>query len=279
VTGQEFRAGPVVATAKVMGPTLAIMAAAFFASFTPLPVAAQSLDAPTVLITGSSRGIGFEFARQYAAKGWNVIATCRTPQTATALNALAAAHDNVTIEQLDVTDHARIDALAAQYMDMPIDVLLNNAGINPGRSKQTFGALDYAIYRQIMEVNAVGPLKMAEAFTDHVAASDQKKIIAVSSGTGSFEVAKRLPGFLAPYRSSKAALNMSMHIVAKSVKGKGIMVAILNPGIVDTDQAKGVNAPKMKPDKAIGGMIGVIETLTMEQSGLFIAWNGQVTPW
>jgi NAD(P)-dependent dehydrogenase (short-subunit alcohol dehydrogenase family) len=262
-----------------MGLTLAIVVAALCALFMPLPVAAQSLDAPTVLITGSSRGIGFEFARQYAAKGWNVIATCRTPETATALNALAAAHDNVTIEQLDVTDHARIDALAAQYVDTPIDVLLNNAGINPGRRNQTFGALDYAIYRQIMEVNAVGPLKMAEAFTDHVAASDQKKIIAVSSGMGSFEVAKRLPGILAPYRSSKAALNMSMHIVAKTVKGKGIMVAILNPGIVDTDQAKGVNAPKMTPEKAIGGMIGVIETLAMEQSGQFITWDGQVTPW
>ena len=108
-----------------------------------LPIATYA-GAPTVLITGSSRGIVFELSRQYAQQGWTVIATCRTPEMATALQALAKGFDNVTIERLDVTDHARIDELAAQYEGTAIDVLLNNAGINPGRVGQHFGAIDYA---------------------------------------------------------------------------------------------------------------------------------------
>jgi NAD(P)-dependent dehydrogenase (short-subunit alcohol dehydrogenase family) len=258
---------------------LAVMASAFLVLFFSLPSLAQSAGAPTVLITGSSRGIGFEFTRQYAQKGWTVIATCRTPGTATALQALAKDYDNVTIERLDVTDHARIDELAAQYEGTAIDVLLNNAGINPGRVGQHFGAIDYALYDQILAVNTLGPLKIAEAFVEHVAASDQKKMIAISSGMGSFGVAKRLPGILSPYRSSKAALNMAMHVVGKSVKSQGIIVGILDPGIVDTDQAKGVNAPKMPPEQSIGGMISVIDTITLDQSGSFVSWDGSITQW
>ena len=89
-------------------------------------------DTPTVLITGASRGIGLELARQYAERGWQVIATARTPTEATALMAIAKQHANVTVEALDVTDYAQIDALAAKYKGRPIDVLLNNAGISGG---------------------------------------------------------------------------------------------------------------------------------------------------
>ena len=95
------------------------------------PAMAQG-QTPTVLITGSNRGIGFEFVHQYATKGWNVIATCRHPETAEDLKILAAQYPNVTIERLDVLDHAMIDALAEKYESTPIDVLLSNAGIDGG---------------------------------------------------------------------------------------------------------------------------------------------------
>lgn len=94
------------------------------------PAQAESADTGTVLITGSNRGIGLEFARQYAELGWRVIATCRNPKTATELQALSKQYSRLVIEQLDVTDHSAIDALADKYRDTPIDVLLNNAGIS-----------------------------------------------------------------------------------------------------------------------------------------------------
>ena len=137
-------------------------------------VAAHSKD--TVLITGANRGIGFEFARQYAELGWTVIATCRSPATAENLNALAASHENVTVEALDVNDHEAIDALAKKYSETAIDVLLNNAGmLGDTGGQNVFGQIDYAVMEQVYRTNTLGPIKMAEAFVEHVAASDQKR--------------------------------------------------------------------------------------------------------
>ena len=105
-------------------------------SFHAVAIAAKP---PTVLITGSSRGIGFELTKQYAAKGWQVIATCRRPSQADALRGLARQYPHVVVEQLDVTDNAEIETLAAKYRETPIDVLINNAGIFGDRRLQTFG--------------------------------------------------------------------------------------------------------------------------------------------
>jgi NAD(P)-dependent dehydrogenase (short-subunit alcohol dehydrogenase family) len=125
--------------------------------------------APTVLITGANRGLGFEFAQQYAADGWNVIATARKPEAANDLQMLAEEYPQVVIEQLDVRDLDMIDALAAKYVEQPIDVLLNNAGLSgnpmPG---QIFKRLDYDLFDDFMETNAQGPLTMSEACLKNV---------------------------------------------------------------------------------------------------------------
>ena len=117
--------------------------------------------------------------------GWGVIATCRNPATADALQALAETHDYVIIEQLDVTDFDEMDELAARYKGIPIDVLLNNAGILGGNDRQKFGRFDYTAFDEIMAVNVVGPIRMVELFVDNVALSEQKKIINISSSVGS----------------------------------------------------------------------------------------------
>ena len=132
------------------------------------PAVAFGADGPTVFITGANRGIGLEFARQYAADGWNVIATCRKPEAAEALNALAERHDNLVVEQLDVTDHQRITALAEQFADRPIDLLLNNAAMLGELADQTFGGLNYDAFQQVMAVNVFGPLRLAEALVGSV---------------------------------------------------------------------------------------------------------------
>jgi len=136
-------------------------------------------EEPTVLITGSSRGIGLALTRVYAERGWHVIATCRTPSKATDLQSLAGEYENVTIEELDVTDDGEIVSLAEKYTGKPIDILINNAGIPGDRTKQKLGNFDFAVFDQVMAVNVYGPLKMAQAFLNHVEASDQKKIITI----------------------------------------------------------------------------------------------------
>lgn len=241
--------------------------------------AAQTSPAATVLVTGASRGIGIEFVKQYAARGYNVIATARDPAKATDLQAVAAAHKNVRVERLDVMDHASIDALAAKLKGTPIDILINNAGIGGGGANQVFGKINFAVFDEVMKTNVEGPLKISEAFVDHVAASAQKKIMMVSSSQGSI-ASVRSPS-LYFYRASKSALNMVTVNLAKAVKDKGIIVGMVAPGATDTDFMMEVRGriPLGKPSERTAGMIAQIDAFTMEKSGQFFEWNGEQVPW
>src|SRR5262245_53944895 len=153
-----------------------------FSAELPAPVPPAK---PVVLITGSNRGIGLALTRAYAAKGWRVIATCRDPSRAAELNELAAGNPNVAVEALDVTSESSIAALVAKYRGKPIDVLVNNAGTSGDYAGQVPGQFDAAAFQEIMHVNAFAPLRIATAFLDNVSASEQRKIIAISSGRGS----------------------------------------------------------------------------------------------
>jgi NAD(P)-dependent dehydrogenase (short-subunit alcohol dehydrogenase family) len=240
-------------------------------------------DAPTVLITGTNRGIGLEFTRQYAALGWNVIATCRRPGDAAVLKSLAAEHSNITIEELDVLRHDMIDALAKKYKKQPIDVLLNNAGFFGDMLQMRgsfFSKLNYDLFELYVETNAIGPLKMAEAFFDSVKMSDQKKIMTVSSQQGSIEASYGPGSFF--YRGSKATLNMFMHTLADQgkVKNSGVMIGLFSPGLVIDDRTR--NLPlkgKVERPESVSGMINVIENFTPEMSGGFYKYSGETVPW
>ncbi len=234
-------------------------------------------EAPTVLITGASRGIGLEFTRQYAARGWQVLATCRTPAAATELQTIAGAHANVHIEQLDVNDHARIDALAKQYRDQPIDLLINNAGISGGFENQVFGNIRYEYFNDVLATNFIAPLKMAEAFIDHIAASEQKKIISISSRPSSIALTT---GGQYIDRPSKASLNMVMRTLAKDVADRGVTVGLVAPGLVDTDLTKAlVGIPKISPEASVAALIELIDNYTFEMSGSLIQHTGEPIPW
>ena len=237
-----------------------------------------SAAAETVLVTGSNRGLGLEFTKQYAERGYKVIATARKPKKADALQALAAENPNIIIEKLDVTDLDAIDALAEKYEGEPIDILINNAGITGDPFEtQILGKIDYDVFDTVMRVNVMGPLKIAEAFLDNVAASEQKKIISVSSSMGS--IAKTFgTGYF--YRSSKAALNMSMATLAKEVKSKGIAIGLVNPGPTATDMMKQFdNGGLRDPALATADMIRNIDTVTIDNSGIFLQYDGTVLPW
>jgi len=236
-------------------------------------------DKPTVLITGSNRGIGLEFAKQFTERDWNVIATTRKPEKAEELNALAKKHKSITIEQLDVTDHARIEALAAKYKDHPIDILLNNAGLTP-KYKTAFSPLDgidFDIALQSLKVNAIGPLKMCQAFMDHVAASNQKKIIVMSSKVGSIPASPKITMFYS-YRGSKAALNMYMYTLSFETPKKNVILTLLSPGLVNTTE--GTKIPNAIDKKeSVSKMMKIIFALTSKDNGKFLSYDGSEVDW
>jgi NAD(P)-dependent dehydrogenase (short-subunit alcohol dehydrogenase family) len=237
---------------------------------------------PTVLVTGGNRGLGLEFVHQYAAMGWDVIATARKPEKAEALQALAGEYANISIEALDVNDLARVDELSEQYKDQPIDVLLNNAGISGSPSPdQLFRRLDYSLFDAYMHTNARGPLKMCEAFLSQVRAGKMKRMVAVSSLGGSFAARNSMAPATTFYRASKSALNMLMVNVADSTEKYGITVIMLNPGLVDTQGVLTEMNEKMNmglnitlKEDSIAGMINVIDTTGIENTGLIYQWTG-----
>jgi len=236
---------------------------------------------PTILITGASRGLGLEFSRQYAADDWRVIACCRSPASADELNGLATDHTNLTIETLDVQDHAKIDALAEKYAGQAIDVLLNNAGLigplpyEEHIERQHFGSTDYSVWDMVLRTNTYGPLKMAEAFLEHVASSEKKIIANISSEVSS------IAGFAVPaiaYASSKSALNRAMTIVATLVKERGVIVALFCPGYVKTRMDFSSYATVEIPD-SIAALRTLISELTIEDTGTFRRYDGKPLAW
>ena len=239
-------------------------------------------DRPTVLITGSNRGIGLAFVRHYVEAGWNVLATARTPASAAELNTLAEGYEHLLIEQLDVTDDERIKALAAAYSGTPIDVLINNAGIYGGDAEQTLGTLDAQTFHEVMAVNVLAPMKMAEAFTGHVAASRQKKFVSITSGAGSVSRETVSTGG-AYYSISKSALNMAMRKVGAELAERSIVVALVAPGPVVTDMLQ-TNRPSLvpranTPEDSAAGMAAVIEGLDASYDGRPLSFDGSVVAW
>ncbi len=237
-------------------------------------------DQPTVLITGSNRGIGMAFARYYAAEGWNVIATCRKPAAADELQALAQQHPHLVIEQLDVTDHARIQQLADEYSAVPIDVLINNAAVLGALDEQQYGGLDFDLFEWVMAVNVYGPMKMGEAFTEHVAASDQKKIVTLTSGLGSLKLMGNMKG-MNYYRISKAGVNMAMRGLRADLKERDIIVALVAPGMVGTQLLadSGYKGRSLSTDESVAGMAPIIAGLTIEDKGTPTNVTGKAIPW
>ena len=234
-----------------------------------------------VLIQGSNRGIGLEFTKQYLERGWTVIATARKPEKAEDLKQLGIQYpDRLSIHQLDVTDNERIDELAKELEDQPIDLLLNNAGISGYIPDQIFGRLDYDSFEQVLAVNTVAPLKMAEAFYTHIKSSNLKKIVSVSSSEGSIGGAyDDESGRMYFYRSSKSALNMVMVNLAFQLKSRGIAVGLVNPGPTDTDFMRGIPFPLRSTEEAVTDMIENIEDIDLDNTAAYLNYNGKTIDW
>jgi len=229
---------------------------------------------PAILITGANRGIGLELTAQFAADGWQVIACCRNPAAAQSLQALEARHSGIEIHALDVTDYARMKALSSELAGRPIDVLLSNAGIYGPRGME-FGAVAADAWREVLEVNTIAPLMLAQAFVEQVAASERKLIAVISSKVGS--IADNRSGGSYLYRSSKTAVNQVFKCLSIDLAGQCISAICLHPGWVKTDMG-GVNA-EIGTAESAAGLKAILQSAGPAQNGQFLNYDGSPIPW
>jgi NAD(P)-dependent dehydrogenase (short-subunit alcohol dehydrogenase family) len=234
----------------------------------------------TVLVTGANRGLGLEFVRQYAADGWNVVATARKPEESEALRTLSAGHTNLTPLALDITDDESVQDLADSLDGKPIDVLILNSGVYP-REGQKIGQIDYEGWRKAFETNVLGTMRVIEALLENVEASERKQIAAISTSMASLRGVQggsvAQAGTSYQYRSTKTALNMAFSILAKELAPRRISVVMFDPGWVKTDMG-GPHA-QLTPKESIAGMRKVLEGNAMEISGKFLGHDGSLRPW
>ncbi len=223
------------------------------------------------MVTGANRGIGLELARQYAQDGWTVLATMRDTGDAEAVLSLPG---DIDVLELDVVDPASVAILSERTRGTAIDILINNAGIY-GPRRPALGAIHYPSWIDVLATNTLGPVRVTEAFLDHLRQGRQRTIVAITSKMGS--MGDNGSGGQYIYRSSKAALNAAMRSLAIDLAPEGFRVAILHPGWVRTGMT-GPNA-RMDPQESVAGLRRVIERLSPEDSGSFLNYDGTRIPW
>ncbi|NNG08455.1 MAG: SDR family oxidoreductase [Desulfobacteraceae bacterium] len=230
----------------------------------------------TVLVTGSNRGLGLEWVRQYAAEGWRVYATCRQPTEAGELRALGDREKGIRILRLDVTKPDEINALAVELIKEPIDVLINNAGVYLEKFMEVgLRRLRYEDWEYTFQVNTLGAVRVTEALQEHVARSEKRLVVVISTHMASIaDIAA--PGAYY-YRSTKAALNAVMEGLTHELRPKGVGVLILHPGWVRTRM--GGEGTSLMPPESVRGMRSLVEEFTLAESGRFFRYDGVEMPW
>lgn len=227
-----------------------------------------------LLITGANRGIGLELVRTRLDKGDEVIACAREPQQAGILGNLSAQYpQHLRLLALDVRDPLSVFNLCNVLGDVPIDVVVNNAGII-GPQRQSTLDMDYEGWAETFAVNAMGPLRVTQALLPNLRRSTQARVLIVSSQMGS--LASQASDRLA-YRTSKAAANKVAQALATDFLPMHIAVAAVHPGWVRT-QMGGGQAPLAAPESA-RGLSEIIDRLNCERTGLFFNVDGSELHW
>jgi NAD(P)-dependent dehydrogenase (short-subunit alcohol dehydrogenase family) len=225
-------------------------------------------ETTTVLVTGANRGIGLEYARQFAARGYQVIGTARDPADAKELSEVAD-----RVEQLDVTDPASVAGLAKRLDGVSIDILVNNAGVFD-RSDVSLDKVDFQMMERTLAVNTIGPLRVVQALLPNLRKGKRKTIASMSSQLGSIENSN---GRWYAYRSSKAALNQINRTMSAELAAEGFVCVVLHPGWVRTDM--GGPGATYSPEESVSGLVAVIEKLGPADNGRFYDFKGNPIPW
>lgn len=229
----------------------------------------------TIFITGSNRGIGFEFAKQYAQAKWKVIATCRSPEKASDLKKLQQNYpDYIAIFPLDVTDHKQIKAVAKQLQNQPIDILLNSAGVF-GPSGIELEHIKQTDWQSVLDVNMIAPLLINQTLIENVRNSEKKILAAISSSMGS--ISENTSGRRYYYRSSKCGLNMVYKSLSIDLADQNIICVLLHPGWVKT----GIGGPEapLSAEESVYGLRIFLDKVSMEESGNFYNYKGEIIKW
>ena len=228
-----------------------------------------------ILVTGANRGIGLEMVKIAVSKRWQVFACCRNPHAADKLNEVASMSAGlVSVKILDVADRAQIQALAYEMRNECIDILINNAGIY-GESNGSLGEFSDEDWLNTFKINTIAPLRVSEAFMEHVACSQKKLIATMSSKMGSMD--DNSSGGSYVYRSSKAATNAVVKSLSIDLAPKGITCIALHPGWVKTDMG-GANA-EITTRQCATQLFNILENSTPADSGKFIDVDGKQVPW
>jgi NAD(P)-dependent dehydrogenase (short-subunit alcohol dehydrogenase family) len=223
----------------------------------------------TILITGAGRGIGFELARQSVQMGWNAFGSVRSVE---AQKELAEKLPEMTVLNFDVTDHDAIEKVASS-LQSPIDVLVNNAGII-GPDVQSTLDMDFEGFAKTMATNVFAPLKVTQVFLPLLKQGNNPRMVNISSKMGrmEFDASDRIA-----YRASKSALNKVTQGLATDLRNDGITCIAMHPGWVQTDM--GSSAADVTPQASASGILEVIQSLKIKDTGKFIDWDGTSRSW
>ena len=235
-----------------------------------------------VLITGANRGIGYEFVKQYAKEQWSVLACCRdiSGESSSKLNELCDQNDKINIEQMDMLNHETIDLVSQKYKNIPIDVIINNAGIigpipiQENLAAGHFGSINYDNWENVIKTNTFAPIKVVEAFIENIRLGNQKKIITLSSTVGSFQEST-VPSFC--YSTSKTAVTKAVQLLAEILKDEGIISMAFCPGHVMTRM--GWSGATVKTEDSVKGMKSIIKQLNISDTASFRRYNGETIAW
>ena len=244
----------------------------------------------TILVTGTNKGIGLEFARQYLNDGFKVIATCRNLSKLDGLDRLVNSFpDRISIYQMELLDEKSIESFSSKIKDIPIDIFINNAGLTFGYSRNaklsntgislnklnTFGYIKSENWLPIFKANCIAPLLLTQLLYRNFLLGNQKKIVFISSKPAS--ITENTGGSMYMSRSSRSALNQVIKSLSVDLIKEGISVASISPGWVKTDSG-GINA-LIDVHTSVTGIKKIINELTLENTGNFWDYNGEFIPW
>ena len=231
---------------------------------------------PSILITGSNRGLGLEWVRQYLDLGWRVYATCRHPHQAQDLKCLQQTHNALSIHQLDITHPEDVRRITQELSDIKLDILVNNAGVYFEQwGKDKLGRIDYVAWLETLKVNTLGAIRVTEALRKQLARGDKRLVITITSHMGSLEDIQSSNDYA--YRSSKAALNAVMKGLAYELAESGIGILLVHPGWVRTRMG-GSSAP-LSTQESVTDMRKLVDQFKPTDSGQFYRHDGVIIPW
>ena len=226
----------------------------------------------TVFITGANRGLGLEFVKEFSENDYEVIATCRDPNSSSDLSALAKSNFKIQLHQLDVSNTKNIQDLSIHLKNKPIDILINNAGIYRSGS---FNSVNKDSWVESFITNTIGPYEVIEYFLPNVLQGREKKVISITSKMGSID--DNTSGGSYIYRSSKTALNSMMRSLTHDLKTHDIATMTLHPGWVRTDM--GGPGGWIDVKESVSGMIDQILNLSIQNTGRYIDYDGNPIKW